>query len=66
MPFGVKMPKVPGFARSSPGLVPTDVSTGGVHPFVRESMLPRMKMNKSVNPKQRAAIYEAMKKRGQL
>lgn len=41
MPFGLKMPRV------TTGIRPIKLSTAGVHPLVKASMLPRIKASKA-------------------
>jgi hypothetical protein len=43
MAFGLKMPKMMGGS----SIRPVSVSTGGIHPLVKKSMLPRLKMNRA-------------------
>lgn len=41
---------------------PVNVSTGGIHPLVKKSMLPRMKMNRAQGVKAQSTMMAKMQK----
>lgn len=46
--------------KPSPQLKPTNVNTGGVHPLVKASMLPRMAAVKGIGIPQRAQVMASL------